>query len=94
MTLLVLRELTCFKKAEKISVRKGGERERVSQSRNIFCQSGESEALFPVELCTPPVLSVPVGPLGDSFSSASEGNAVERLQTMKKAPCRKLFQQK
>ena len=44
-----------------------------------LCQSGESEPLFPVELLTPPVLSVPVEPLGDPFSPVTEGDAVERL---------------
>lgn len=58
--------------------------ESVSQSvTKAFCQSAESEPSFSVELCTPPVLSVPVGPLGDSFSPVSEGNAVEGLRAMK-----------
>lgn len=57
-----------------------GSKDAVSQSvTQPLCQSGESEALFPVELFTPPVLSVPVEPLGDPFSPVTEGNAVERV---------------
>lgn len=66
-------------KGSKISARQAKTRS-VSQSvTQPLCQSGESEALFPVELFTPPVLSVPVEPLGDPFSPVTEGNAVERV---------------
>lgn len=80
MTLL-FKELT-FPKAARISVRQA-ESQSVSQSRKSVNQVKVN--LYFRAVCTPPVLSVPVGPLGDSilFSSISEGNAVERLQVRK-----------
>lgn len=75
---MLFKEVGCLK-SEKISVRQV-DSQSVSQP---FCQSGESEPLFPVEPCTRPVLSVPVGPLGDSFSLAGEENAVEMVYRLK-----------
>lgn len=75
------KKLTCSKKGRKRqqNISEAG-KDSVSQSvTQPLCQSGESEASFPVELFTPPVLSVPVEPLGDPFSPVTEGNAVERV---------------
>lgn len=60
-------------------------RQWVSQSRKPSVNQVKVNLYFQQSWSTPPVLSVPVEPLGDSFSPVSEGNAVERgLQAMKK----------